>query len=708
LPSENEILAALSKVTDPELGRDVVSLHMVQDVKVDGGVVSFTLNLTTPACPLRSRIEEGARGAVMSLKGVKDVKMKTTATVYSTRPADTSVLQGVKNIIAVASGKGGVGKSTVAVNLAAALSLSGAKVGVLDADIYGPNIPHMLGVKDEPKIKDNIIVPPVSHGIKVASLGFFYKDETPLIWRGPMVSGAVKQLLTQVEWGDLDYLIVDLPPGCLPSGTLVMMADRSPRPIEKVREGESVMSFDGRELVSRKVLGVVPQGKQKVFRLKTPNRTIVASGNHPFLKYHRRLRWRKLEQLKKGDRIISSGFVDGGKPLRLPSIEHESEFIDMPTETTAEFVQIVGHFVGDGLLERQGARGITGIRVCEPRDGKHREQYERLYRRVFRCNIFDDDGDQKFGIESVPLAKLFAALDLDHSAGEKKVPDWIFGLPVEQRLAFIRGYSEAVGHIRHRTSIKELPGASGTYSVVKLEQNLVSVEASSEVLVRQLHELCLVTGLRATNVRKSVGQSARLPGGRGMARAVSYAFKFSLKLDRSQLKLARVKSIEPAGEEETYDLQVEEYQNFVANSLLVHNTGDSSLTLAQTVPLGGVVIVSTPQEAALSIASKALAMFRRLNVPILGVVENMSYFVCPKCGEKTYIFAEGGGRKIAKDLDVDFLGEVPLGVDIREQADRGVPLLVAEPDSPHAVAFKELAFRVAGMVSIVAYAKMKG
>jgi ATP-binding protein involved in chromosome partitioning len=344
--SKEEVLKALRSVTDPELRKDLVELNMVQEVRVDGDRVAFTLNLTTPACPLRAKIEQEARAAVASLRGVGSVEMKVGAQVAATHPfGDKEVLKGVKNIVAVASGKGGVGKSTVAVNLALALAGSGAKVGVLDADVYGPSIPLMMGVRERPEVRGETIIPPVAHGLKVASLGFFYKDETPLVWRGPMVAGAVRQLLTQVDWGDLDYLVVDLPPG----------------------------------------------------------------------------------------------------------------------------------------------------------------------------------------------------------------------------------------------------------------------------------------------------------------------------------------------------------------------TGDSGLTLAQTVPLGGVVIVTTPQEAALNIATKAVGMFRKLNVPILGMVENMSYFVCPHCGERSFIFSSGGGRKAAAVLDVQFLGDIPLHPRIREQSDLGVPIVVAAPDSPESIAFKEVAFRVAGMISMVAY-----
>jgi ATP-binding protein involved in chromosome partitioning len=350
MPKAEDVLRVLAEVKDPELGRDVVSLHMIDGVRVDGDRVEFTLNLTTPACPLRARLEEAARGAVANLPGVKHVEMKTSSNVYATRDyGSAEVLKGVKNVIAVASGKGGVGKSTVAVNLAVALATSGAKVGILDADVYGPNLPLMMGVTSPPVVRDDKVVPPLAHGVKVASLGFFYNEATPVIWRGPLVAGAVRQLLTQVDWGELDYLVCDLPPG----------------------------------------------------------------------------------------------------------------------------------------------------------------------------------------------------------------------------------------------------------------------------------------------------------------------------------------------------------------------TGDASLTLAQTVPLGGILVVTTPQEAALNIAAKALAMFKRLDVPILGVVENMSYFVCPHCGEKTAIFSSGGGRKIAAERGVDFLGEIPLAVAVREQSDRGDPIVSALPDSPEALVYKDLAFKVAGLLSIAAWAKMK-
>ncbi len=705
-----DVLKALAEVKDPELGKDLVSLHMVEGVTVEDGIVSFTLNLTTPACPLRTRLEESAKSAVAGLHGVKEVRMKTGSTVFATRDyADTEMLKGVKNIIAIASGKGGVGKSTIAVNLAVALAASGAKVGILDADVYGPSIPLMMGVTGTPEVRNERIIPPVAHNVKVASLGFFYNEKTPVIWRGPLVAGAVRQLLTQVDWGDLDYLVVDLPPGCLPAGTRVLAGNNALRPIEELKVGEFVLSFDGERLVPRRIIAVIPQGKQMVYELKTPNRTILASANHPFLKYHRKRLWRRLDQLKKGDRLVVPGCVPGGQTMPLPKVPHRNRFLEIPAETTEEFMRIAGHYLGDGLIKRQNEKTnpFVGIRVCEPRGSKYRETYESLYHKVFKCKTFDDNGGLKFGVASLPLAKLFQSLDFDHKARDKRVPDWVFGTPVSQRAAFLRGYSEADAHIRHRETEKNLPDWKGRIMVKRIIQDTVAVESTNKVLVEQLHELCLMTGFRATNVRRSENPEQRLPEGRTIQRSVSWIFEYSMKQDLAPFKLAKVKSIKQIGEMETFDLQVEQFENFVANQFLVHNTGDSSLTLAQTVPLGGVVIVTTPQEAAITIAAKALAMFKKLNVPILGVVENMSYFICPHCGEKTSIFSTGGGRKVAQERGVDFLGEIPLGLAIREKSDLGTPIVSVLPDSAESLVYKELAFRVAGMVSIVAYAKMK-
>jgi Mrp family chromosome partitioning ATPase/intein/homing endonuclease len=709
MPTEKEVLEALASVKDPELGKDVVTLHMIEGIEVDGGKVTFTLNLTTPACPLRTRLEQSAKEAVANIPGVDAVEMKTGANVAATRDyASAEMLKGVKNIVAVASGKGGVGKSTVAVNLAVALASSGAKVGLLDADVYGPNIPLMMGVDKPPEVKDSLIIPPVAHGVKIASLGFFYDEKTPVIWRGPLVAGAVRQLLTQVDWGDLDYLVCDLPPGCLPAGTLVMTGNNSPKPIEQIKPGEFVMSFNGKELVPRRVLGVVPQGKQKVFKLVTPNRTIIASANHPFLKYQwtGRYDWRELARLEPRDRILVSNCVEGGVPMNLPVVNPGRKKITIPASTTNAFMRIVGHFVGDGFVKHlRGSGRQRELRICEPEGSKYREAYESMYGEVFGVKTFNDNGGLKFAVSSAPLVELFTSLDLVHHAREKTVPDWVFSLPLDQRRSFVIGYAQADGHPRHREEQKILTDSRSGTKLISLVQDTVSIASTNEILVRRLHELCLMSGFRATNVRSRVRKGNRLKTGRFIGPSPQFEFDFSMKTDRSKFKLARVIRIEPLGSVETYDLQVDEYHNFVANSIVVHNTGDASLTLAQTVPLGGVIIITTPQEAALSIAAKALAMFKRLNVPILGVAENMSYFVCPHCGERTDIFSSGGGKKIAAQRGVEFLGEIPISMAVREGSDAGAPVVSARPDAPESLVYKELAFRVAGMVSIVAFAK---
>ena len=215
-PSSEQVLAALTAIQDPDLGRDVVSLGMIKDLVIGGdGRVSFTFELTTPACPVRDRFQTAARKLVGDLPGVSAVDLKMTANVRSAfggRPRN-QILPGVKQVLAVASGKGGVGKSTVAINLACALGVAGAKVGLLDADIYGPSIPGMMGIQDQPKVLDQKLVPLEAFGLKLMSIGFLAGADKAMVWRGPMVSRAIEQMLTDVVWGELDYLIIDLPPG---------------------------------------------------------------------------------------------------------------------------------------------------------------------------------------------------------------------------------------------------------------------------------------------------------------------------------------------------------------------------------------------------------------------------------------------------------------------------------------------------------------
>lgn len=344
---EEEVLAALRRVIDPELRLDIVSMGMIKDLSVRDGDVSFTLELTTPACPFNSQIEKQVRETVSSLPGVKSLDMRVTARVWSGKKGLPGQVQipGVKNIIAVASGKGGVGKSTFAVNMSLALAETGAATGLLDADIYGPTIPKLIRELTIPDGGGEKIRPALGPlGLKLMSIGLIIRDDTPVIWRGPLVAGAVRQLLTDVEWGDLDYLVIDLPPG----------------------------------------------------------------------------------------------------------------------------------------------------------------------------------------------------------------------------------------------------------------------------------------------------------------------------------------------------------------------TGDASLTLAQSIPLTGVVIITTPQDAAVTIAMKALRMFKQLNVEILGIVENMSYFRCPRCGEKSHIFGEGGARAAAVKTGAPFLGQIPIETDVRAMGDEGTPIVISRPNSEAARAMRDIARAVAGRVSVLA------
>ncbi|HEV8404693.1 MAG TPA: Mrp/NBP35 family ATP-binding protein [Nitrososphaera sp.] len=341
----DQVLSSLKKVVDPELHKDIVSMGMIKDLSINDSKVAFTLELTTPACPFNSDIERDVRAAMAGI-GVKEFNMRVTARVMEGRALSMDeLLPGVKNIVAVASGKGGVGKTTVSVNLALALAKTGAKVGLLDADIYGPSVPLMLGLKASPEVLNNKIQPPIVEGIKVISMGFFYEQSQQAgIYRGPIVSGIVKQFLTDVNWGELDYLIIDLPPG----------------------------------------------------------------------------------------------------------------------------------------------------------------------------------------------------------------------------------------------------------------------------------------------------------------------------------------------------------------------TGDAPLTIAQTIPITGILIVTTPQDVAMNVAVKAIGMFNKLNVPIIGVVENMSHLQCPHCSEQIYLFGQGGGRKISEDFKIPFIGEIPLHPKIREGSDTGKPSVVTEPESVQSNAFTKAAKVIAGRISIIA------
>lgn len=211
--TEEAVLKALSVVQEPELHNDLVSLNMIRDITISGGNVAFTIMLTTPACPLRSLMENESIAAVKGISGVENVDVRFESEVRGDSRIAGKLNIPVKNIVAIASGKGGVGKSTITANLAVSLAQDGAKVGVLDADIYGPNIPMMFGLSGRPYVDNNKMIPFEAYGVEVISMGFLMPEGEALVWRGPMLHKAIQQLFTDVRWGELDYLLVDLPPG---------------------------------------------------------------------------------------------------------------------------------------------------------------------------------------------------------------------------------------------------------------------------------------------------------------------------------------------------------------------------------------------------------------------------------------------------------------------------------------------------------------
>jgi len=262
-----QVLAALRPIVDPDFGKSIVDLGFIKNLAIEGGRVAFDIELTTPACPVKAEFERAAKERVAALPGVAEVAVTMTANTRgraraAAEPQQGEILPGVRNVLAVASGKGGVGKSTVAINLALALRETGATVGVLDADVYGPSLPLLTGVSGRPETEERRILPHEAYGLKLMSMGFFVTEGSPVIWRGPMVHGLIRQFLTDVAWGELDYLVVDLPPGTGDAAlTLTQQAPLSGAVI--VTTANDLSLIDARkglamfEKVSVPVLGIV-------------------------------------------------------------------------------------------------------------------------------------------------------------------------------------------------------------------------------------------------------------------------------------------------------------------------------------------------------------------------------------------------------------------------------------------------------------------
>jgi len=322
--SEQDVLEALRPIIDPDFGRSIVELGFIKKLRIDGSRVAFDIELTTPACPVKAEFEKTARARVAALPGVTDVAVTMTSNTRGRAAASTSpqepqgdVLPGVANVIAVASGKGGVGKSTVAVNLALALREMGARVGLMDADVYGPSLPLLTGVRGRVQMRDKKILPNQGYGLLLMSMGFFVTDDSPVIWRGPMVHGLIRQFLTDVEWGELDYLIVDMPPGTgdaaltltqqAPLAGAVIVTTANDLSLIDARKGLSMF-----EKVSVPVLGIV-ENMSFFTPPDLPDRKYYIFGKGGGARVARELGVDFLGEVPIDPRVVEGG--DQGKPI---------------------------------------------------------------------------------------------------------------------------------------------------------------------------------------------------------------------------------------------------------------------------------------------------------------------------------------------------------------------------------------------------------
>ena len=338
--SESAVLDALRPIIDPDFGKSIVDLNFVKNVHIDNGAVSFAIELTTPACPVKDEFQRAARERVLALDGVDDVQVTMTANTRGRGGASApkaDVLPGVKNVIAVASGKGGVGKSTVAVNLSLALSNAGASVGLMDADVYGPSLPLLMGVHGRPPVSEEKerIYPHEASGLRLMSMGFFLNEDSPVIWRGPMVHGLIKQFLSDVEWGELDYLVVDMPPGTgdaaltltqqAPLGGAVIVTTANDLSLIDARKGLKMF-----ESVQVPVLGIV-ENMSYFTPPDLPDRKYYIFGEGGGQRIAAELGVDFLSEIPLDPRIVTCG--DAGTPIVL----------DAPDSPTAEiFREIAG------------------------------------------------------------------------------------------------------------------------------------------------------------------------------------------------------------------------------------------------------------------------------------------------------------------------------------------------------------------------------
>lgn len=723
------VVNSLREVLDPEIGISIVDLNMVRDILVKDDHVSVTIALTVAHCPLAKTLQADIEKALKKTGRIKSVTVETTAmsktelnqlrtslqnraTQPQPDPANTPGpginrlgKRELRNIIAVASGKGGVGKSFVTSMLAVQLRRLGYEVGILDADLTGPSIAKVFGLKDRPSKSPTGRITPVltKTGIRVMSINLVLDDpEMPVIWRGPIVNSVIRQLYWDVDWGPLHYLLVDLPPGCVTSDTIVY-ANPHPLRVEEIKPGDRVYSLEtsisksprypnvlNAKIVPKRVLSVVPQGEAEVFELRTKSRKFRGTFNHPVLAlektrtegrraYRLSLTWRRLTELKRGDIIAVAKKLPDTKVDQFQStniIPAAFRALAFTSHLREDFCRIIGYFIGDGFLRIVPQRNYQ-VMFAEPREGRFRRKYIELLKRVFHgVRVYENDN--QFGILSRRITSFFQELELDKSALSKRLPIWVFNLSPSEKMAFIEGYCDADGYRRPAKTKYRRPG-------------WMVFESPNRWLLEDIRVLAISVGLRVTNLN-SRQRTLKPPSGRTYMSTfwgfegtpTTRSEKYGAHLIRGSGRNAvgrglvndfvgfeRVSSVKHVGRSQVYDLEVEGNQNFLAEGLIVHNTSDAPLTVLQSLPLDGVIVVSSPQELASLIVTKAVNMAKKMNAPLLGLVENMSYLNCPHCGEAINVFGETQGEKLAKQLGIPFLGSVPVDPAIARLSDHG-------------------------------------
>jgi ATP-binding protein involved in chromosome partitioning len=727
--SKDEVMSSLKDVIDPELHISIVNLQMVKNVQVEGGKVKVLVALTVDGCPLSKTISTDIEKAVMKLSGVKAVDVETTVMTKqeleqlrgkiqaqmaaaqnqksgSAMPPGINRLErkGIRNVVAIMSGKGGVGKSFVTAFLAVQLTRLGYKVGILDADITGPSIAKMFGLKGPLFVTpEKRVLPAVTKlGIKVVSMNLILEEpQMPVIVRGPIINSVIRQMFQDIEWGDLHFLLVDLPPGCVTADTDVY-ANSKPVKITELKPGDKIYSLKAQinrrrrgnvltaTIQRRRVLEVTPQGEAEVFELRTHSRRIKATFNHPVLAvtktraigqkdWNYSLSWRKLGDLRPRDIIAVAKTLPEIRsgPLQLPSISLKgAKPVRLPTKSGDELARLVGYFLGDGFLRITPKTRTYHLMFAEARTGRYRPYYIRMLKKIFG-NVAVYEDDHKFGLISHPVVELFRQLGLHKHALDKRLPIWVFELPNSQRRALIEGFCDADGY---RRAAKPKFRRAGW----------MVFESPNRLLMEDLRTLCIMSGLGVMNIYSRT-RTLRPPSGYTYT-TTFWSFEASsnprrygaglirgatgLGLQNDYVGFESVSRITPLGQHEVYDLKVEGNENFIADGIIVHNTSDAPLTVFQSLPLQGVIIVTTPQDLALMVVNKAINMAKTLSeqlapVKLLGLVENMSYAVCPHCGEKLEIFGHSKGAEAAKKAGIPYLGAVPIDPEIARLGDEG-------------------------------------